>query len=434
MSDPFKYWITAVFFLAVTTNSSQSHAADAIANPVFTKDILPILQENCQVCHRPGQVAPMSLLTYAEVRPWAKSIAKEVLAKNMPPFHASSPKNHFKNDPRLSNDEIQLITDWVSIGAPQGNPALAPNPIEWGDAWFMEKPDQILDFPKVDLKGKGVDDYVLFFSDHVFPEDTWVQAMEFRPSDFERVHHAGIFAVNSDFDVPDQMLLLDDNETETGLVRKELMELVKHNHLFTWVPGIGAVYRGEGQGYLVKKGERFVIQAHFAPSDTTAPIEMSVGLQFVDGKITAKSKNWNSALNKFTIPAFESSYVLRDKRTLAKGIVVEGFRVHMHLRGKSSKINFVYPDGTVETAFDVPRYSFDWQREYHLAESYTLPKGTQVEFVAEWDNSTGNPFNPDPSQAVVRGGKTTQEMYGGTIFYTVKLDTPITVENGRVVE
>lgn len=422
--------IAVAVFLCVP----QFHIAAEKNGPVFTKDILPILQEKCQACHRPGQIAPMSLLSYKEVRPWVKSIQKEVAAKNMPPFHAKSPIGYFKDDPRLSDSEIQSIVDWVSKGAPEGNRALAPKPINWeAKGWSMGKPDQVLTFPKFTTETENPDDFVLVYSDHVFSEDTWIQAIEFKTSDYKIVHHAGVFAVNSKFAVPDNFMLLNTEGGKTDRVVNKSVGLLKQNFLYTWLPGQKIEYRDQGQGYLIHKGERFVLQVHMAPYEGAGECELQLGLKMVNGEITEQNISLPSIMKTLEVPPNDPSYNVNQSARFVQDVVVRAYMVHMHLRGKSSKFLFHYPDGTTETAFDVPEFSFDWQRVYHLAEPKKVPRGTQVVFYGEWDNSAGNPINPNPNVSAKWGMNTADEMYGGTVFYTVKLDKPFTVKNGHKV-
>jgi hypothetical protein len=422
-----------IFFIGTILCSWRATASDT--NPVFTKDILPILQEKCQACHRPDQVAPMSLLTYQEVRPWVKSILKEVTAKNMPPFHAKSPKGYFKDDHRLTDNQIQLISNWVKNGAPKGNPADAPEPIEWGgSAWSMEKPDLILDFPEATVSSRSIDDFVLYFSDYVFQEDTWVQALEFKSSNYEIIHHVGIFAVDSRFEVPDELMLLDSEDGVGGRVIEKNAALIEQNYLYTWLPGQRIEYRDEGQGYRIRKGERFVLQVHFAPSDVETKCTMQMGLEYVNGEIRYENMILPSLMTTLVIPPHNPSFRKKQSTMFLQDSLVQSFLIHMHLRGISAKFVFHYPDGKVETAFEIPKYNFDWQRVYHLAKPYKVPKGTKVEFHGTWDNSTNNPLNPDPNALVVWGEKTSDEMYGASIYHTVDLDEPIVVENGREIE
>jgi len=420
-------WIVVIFVAMSPFAQAQS------SSPVFTKDILPILQEHCQGCHRPGQIAPMSLLTYKEVRPWAKSISKEVSNRNMPPFHAESPLGYFEDDPRLTDEQVNSIVQWVADGAPQGNPKLAPPPLEWpGEYWHIGKPDQIFEFTDYTINHELRDgDFALLFSDYVFPEDTWVKAIEFKPSDYSLVHHAGVLTVDDRYKVPENNILLNTTEEGTGQVQKKNVKLLKQNFMFTWLPGLDVSYRGDGQGYLIKKGDRLVLQVHYATVDEATNCDIQVGIKFVHGEINFEHKAIGMIMNKMKIPPHDPSYVIKRVVAFPQDSEIQAFLVHMHLRGKSTKFVFTYPDGRVETAFHVPKYNFDWQRTYHLKEPYTVPKGTQVEIIAEWDNSAGNPLNPDPSLEIGWGWKTNDEMYGGSIYHTVKLDEPIMVYRGR---
>jgi hypothetical protein len=378
----------------------------------------------------------MSLLKYEEVRPWAKGIRNVVSEGTMPPFHAKSPLGTFDNDNRLTPEQIQTMVRWVDAGAPRGNPADAPPPAEFpsGD-WSLGEPDIILEFPEYTSKTNNIDEEILLFSDQIFANRTWIQAFEFKTSDYRVVHHAGVFAVDRDFIVPPDLVL----DSEDEYIDKfsgpgAAVELLGQEHMFTWLPGQRIQPWAEGAGIVVPKGSRIVIQTHIPPMTEAIPFKATLGIWLVDGVVNVLSSEKAAEMKDLVVPPGEPDYVKRQELQFHAEATVYGYTVHMHLRGESSQIIFHYPDGTSEVAFDLPRFDFDWQRIYWLNEPKVVPAGTRIEFVAEWDNSPGNPLNPDPTAEVIWGGHTSDEMYGGHVFYSIARKKPIRVENGIRVD
>jgi hypothetical protein len=340
-----------------------------------------------------------------------------------------------------SSEEIELILRWVDNGAPKGNPADAPPVKVLADAkWELDAPDLVIEYPEHTLSGEDEDEYILFHPTYRFAEDTWIEMIEFRGSDYRSVHHAGLFAVDEFFPVPesglrdiglppfDKTLKLRERPKNPFNVK-----LLQQNYLYTWAPGFGIHRLSPGEGILIRKGESIVVQAHLSPSEEPVEVSMSLALKFVDGFITKSSHKIGALVGRLEIPPGESNYEIRKRRKVKETIQVYGSWTHMHLRGKSNRFVFHYPDGRVETAFNIPKYSFDWQRPYFLKESVTVPEGTTIEYIGVWDNSSGNPLNPDPTQTVYWGGSTFDEMYGSTLYYWTNLDTPLEVRNGIAV-
>jgi len=427
------------FFPAVVLMSSAVLTligATAAGEPTFSKDVLPILQKHCQECHRPEQIAPMSLLNYAQVRPWAKAMRKSVADRTMPPYSVNAPLGHFKDDLRLTEDEVNTVTRWVDAGAPEGNPADAPPPLDWASKeWWMGKPDMVLEFPEFTSKPNGKDEELLLFSDHVFPQNTWVQAFEFKSSDYTVVHHAGLNSADDKLFVPEDLILDSDDPhlDKFGGSSNGGLPLFVQTRLYTWLPGQHLEERPKGEGVRIPKGNRIVIQTHIAPTTEAKPIKISLGIRFVNGPLLLNGGIRVSDMKFLKVPPAAPSYVERERRKFGSDATVTAFAVHMHLRGKSSQIIFHYPDGRSETVLDVPRFDFNWQRIYYLAKPMQVPKGTEIEYIAEWDNSPENPLNPDPTAEVIWGGRTTDEMYGGNVYFSVERLHPLQVENGLVV-
>ncbi|MCI0336885.1 MAG: cytochrome c [Acidobacteria bacterium] len=374
----------------------------------FTKQIAPIFQNRCEECHRQGGVAPMPLATYEEVRPWARAICEKVISREMPPFHAVGPIGRYRDDPRLTEDEITMITRWVDDGSPKGLLKDMPPPREWKSKWAHGDPDLIVKVKQpYTVSASDKDQYVFFVFDYVFPEDTWIRAVDTRPGNYKVVHHANTHVVPPMFKAPAEGFITGDFELGArGIVM-----------LAGWAPGVQSVLLAEGTGVKIPKGMRLGIQIHYAPTGQESTDQTSVGIYFADGLIKKHIKILFGDRRDLEIPAGDPNYTLTATKTLETDALIRFFHVHMHLRGKSYVMKLTYPDGKQEVALEVPRYNFNWQRTYLLTEPLRVPKGTKVEFTGTYDNSPKNKFNPDPSKTIGWGEKTTDEMMQGRIFY-----------------
>ncbi len=429
----------ALFALTSGASAQGGKAAVDPASTVaatFARDVLPILQKHCQECHRPNRVAPMSLIEYSEVRPWAKAIRNSVVSRTMPPFHVNAPLGHFKDDIRLTDEQIATIAKWVDTGAPQGNPADAPPAVVWPSGeWLLGDPDLVLPYPVYSPNTNNLDEVIVFFSDYVFPQETWVQSFEFKATNYRVLHHAGVYSVGPEFFVPEDKVLNTDDEhlSKFGGKSSGSFALMKDKpHLYTWLPGQQFNRRAEGDGFRIKAGNRLVIQLHVAPTTEAIQFQISLGLHFVNGEITTDTIPKLGRLKDFSIPPGAPAHRLRTEIGFDQARTVIGFNAHMHVRGKSTSIVFHYPDGRTETVFDLPHYNFDWQRDYYLAKPMQVPAGTRAEFIAEWDNSVANPLNPDPAAEVKWGAHNTDEMYDGLVYATGAREKPLRVVKGIV--
>ncbi len=393
-------------------------------DPTFSEHVAPILQAKCQSCHRPGQIAPMSFQSYAEVRPFAPAIRLAVASGRMPPFHADGPIGYWKQDIRLSEREKRLILAWVDAGAPEGDPTQLPAPATWNHSeWPLGEPDLILHLPAHSPAPNNRDEWVTLFADEAFPHELWARAVHLRTQSAGVVHHATLSVVTPSTPVPPAGKTFDDVMAAVG-------------GLYTWFPGVAVEPLPAGQAIRLRAGTRVVARTHFAPTRKSVIEQMEVGIYFADGIVEKMQKRIGiQFIRKIAIPPGAPEFALRGTKEFRENAEVTHFRVHMHLRGKSSRITFRYPDGRVETVFDLPRYSFNWQRYYYLAEPLRVPKGTVAEFVGVWDNSAANPDNPDPSAWCRWGPRSVDEMFGSTVFYTPerKLPVPLRVERGRAV-
>jgi len=374
----------------------------------FTKHIAPILQNRCEECHRAGGVAPMSFVTYEEARPWARAIREKVINRTMPPFHAAGAIGRYQHDPRLTDVEIATITSWVDNGSPKGNLNEQPKPRIWKNDWVNGSPDVVVKVKKpYQIQPSQKDQYVFFVFDYVFPEDTWIKSVETRPGNLAAVHHANTHVVPPMFKTPEEGYIAGDFDPGA---RGTVM-------LSGWAPGVQPVILEQGTGIKIPKGLRLGIQIHYAPSEQVRTDETSVGLYFADGTINKHLKVLFGDRKDLEIKPNDASYSLTSTKTFETDAIIRFFHVHMHLRGKAYTFRFVYPDGHVENLFEVPHYDFNWQRVYLLTKPIHVPKGTKVDFIGTYDNSKQNKFNPDPTQIVRWGEKTTDEMMQGRIFY-----------------
>lgn len=385
-------------------------------------EVASILSAHCLACHSPGQIGPMSLASYDEVRPWAKAIRRVVENREMPPFHAEGPIGRFLEDPRLTEDQIASILTWVDGGALRGEYA-AEAKHEAIELWPFGTPDVIVDLPA--YRGRGTrDDEVYLYSSQVFPENVWIKSVAFRPKEYEAVHHCNLFLAPSEDPVP-----------AGGVSREGPEHLLRLQPLHIWQPGSGARYLPEGFATQIPGGTRVIADVHYAPTGEPIDDISQVGIYFATDTIRYQEKWIGSIISGINIPPRQAGYTLADVQAFPEDALVTGFSVHMHYRGTSSRIRFTYPDGRDETIFAVPRYDFSWQRMYFLAEPVAVPKGTAVEFTAVWDNSAENPRNPDPAKRVRWGSRSSDEMYtAGVSYISGKQDLePIVVRAGRVV-
>jgi hypothetical protein len=391
----------------------------------FAKHVAPIFQNRCEECHRAGGVAPMSLVTYEEVRPWARAIKEKVISHEMPPFHAAGPIGRYDHDPRLTEDEIAMITKWVDGGAAKGDPKDLPAPKTWNTGWASGQPDLILTVKKAyTLKASKSDQYVFFVFDHVFAEDAWIRGIVTHPGNTKAVHHANTHLVPPNLKAPDDGYF--EGDFDPG-ARGTIM-------ISGWVPGSNDVMLPEGTAVRIPKGMRFGIQIHYGPNEKELIDQTSLGIYFANGTVRKNLRMLFGDRKDLLIQPGDANYSLTSKKTFDTDAVIRFFHVHMHLRGKSYAFRCTYPDGRVETLFDVPRYDFSWQRSYVLAQPISVPKGTAVEFIGTYDNSAKNKFNPDPTKTIRWGEKTTDEMMQGRIFYeSASEDLNLKVKKGRAV-
>ncbi len=364
--------------------------------PTFTKDIAPIFNANCVSCHRPGESAPMSLTSYEEARPWAKSILKNVSERVMPPWHADKGVHEFANDRSLSDEQVATIVKWVEQGAKQGDPKDMPALPEFPNGnWRLGEPDLVVTFDKVDLPAGSPDQFFNLPYQIDMPEDRWLRAVEVLPSNRKVTHHVIVYQTEG-------------NQPPQGW-------------LSAWAAGTAPMEFPENTGRLVKKDAKLIGDMHYHPADSAQSDTTSLAMYFAkDADIQKEVINLWIANQNFKIPAGNPSYKARSSFTFPQDSEILSFLPHMHYRGKSFTYTAKYPDGRSETLMSASNYDFNWQTQYMLKEPIFVPKGTRIDCVAEWDNSANNPRNPDPARTVTNGEQSFDEMMIGFVDYIVK--------------
>ncbi|MGC1370915.1 MAG: hypothetical protein WA824_02140, partial [Candidatus Sulfotelmatobacter sp.] len=373
--------------------SASSRPEDAkpqsATSPTFYKDILPILQSRCQSCHRPGETAPMPLLTYEQTRPWAKKIAAAVEMKMMPPWFADPRYGHFANDPSLTGEQIAAIVNWANAGTPAGNVDDGPPPRRWTDAWDIPQPDVMLKMPEpVVIPAHGTVEYTYEIVPTDFAENKWVQMVEVRPSSPTHVHHAVVYIRPPDsawlrhapVGVPFTASMLRD-PAERRQAHETTSDL-----LLVYAPGSAADRFPDGMAKFVPAGSDLVFQMHYTSNGEAASDQTSLGLIFA--KTPPKQRVITLQLNDHAIiiPPGADNFRVEVQGALPHGATLLSLFPHMHLRGKRFEYDIVHDDGAVEPLLRV-NYHFNWQLTYKLAEPRELKAGTRLRAIAWYDNS-----------------------------------------------
>lgn len=386
----------------------------------FTKDVLPILQRRCQECHRPGSIAPMSLLTYEEVRPWARAVKERVVAREMPPWFIDRRVGirKFKDDPSLTDGEIATIGTWVDRGAPRGNPADAPPPRQFSDLnqWRIGPPDLIVTMPEPYIvKAEGPDAFPNFELDPKLTEDRYIKAVEVKPdpNTHRVVHH-----------VATHMTLFDE-------------DIVRGNFLNEYAIGKNGDIFDEGTGRLIKAGTKIRMGVHFHPYGEETAAKVNLGLKFYPKgyvpKYVVVSQHMGDN-DDLDIPAGEDNVRHDGYTLLTKPAVITAFQPHLHNRGKAQCMEAIIPptkpDGSpviegaaplmrTETLSCAQKWDFNWHLVYNYAEDVApvLPAGTVIHVTTWHDNSPASKANPDPLNNIVYGQRTIEEMGFGWVSY-----------------
>jgi hypothetical protein len=364
----------------------------------FHRDVEPILQNRCQSCHRPGEAAPMPLLTYRDTRPWAKAIRAAVLTGKMPPWHPDPRFGRFSNDLSLASTEKETLVAWIDSGAPEGDPSQAPPPRTFPRGWQIPKPDLVIEMPvPFDVPPSGVIDYQYLSVPTHFTEDKWVEMAEVRPGDRSVVHHA--------------IVVVDANDGS------------EQQYLAGYAPGMMPQVWKPGQARFIKAGSTLIFQMHYTSSGKRSRDRTRIGLVFARQPARETIVGMQVAAHTLAIPPGEANYRVGSSAAIRQTAYLVGMRAHMHFRGKSFVFRAVYPNGESETLLNLPHYDFEWQPYYYLEKPILLPRGTHIECTAVFDNSANNRFNPNPEATVFWGPQTWDEMMIGWLDLAVPVSS-----------
>ena len=402
-------------------------AGSVPANITFNKDVLPVLQNRCQSCHRPGEIAPMSFLTYKDTRGWAKAIKQAVLTKQMPPWFADPHYGKFSNDRTLSQSEVDTLVGWVDSGAKEGDAKDAPKPVDWVTGWTIGKPDQIFEMPTaVNIPESGVVEYTYMIIPTNFKEDMWIQAVEARASARQEMHHVIAFLR------PPGSSWFKDQQPGVPFIPARLQNRQPRDAqgeagaelLIGWAPGLPPTILKPGQAKLVKAGSDIVLQLHYTPNGKAASDRTKIGIIYAKEPPKERVMTMNAVSYFLKIPPGDPNYESHAQITLHHDVKLVSMMPHMHVRGKDFEYRAVYPTGETQTLLKVPHYDFNWQLNYELENELLLPKETRLECTAHHDNSVNNKYNPDPTKEVHWGDQTWEEMMIGwfDVAFDVNLD------------
>ena len=391
--------------LAISTSNAQAQI------PTWTEDVAPLMQDKCMNCHRPGEVAPLSLLTYDEAQPWARSIRLMVQDRIMPPWHATPEYGEFGNNRRMTPRQIQTVVDWVEGGTPEGPGDWTPP--EYPEGWLLGgplgPPDYVFEMEEdfmVPAGGEDININIIVPTTH--EEDIWVRAAEVRGN--SRVMHHNVVRV----------ILPDGSEERTG-------------RLASATPGKQWDLFPDGAAKLIPTGSTMNFSLHYHPSNVEEGDRSRVAVWLARQPITHEVHSSVVADPGLIIPPFEANYESRGEFVFDTDAQITLMKPHMHYRGKDMLYQLVYPDGETETILSVPEYDMNWQISYELARPISVPAGTKLQVIAHFDNSEMNPWNPDPSLQVLWGPDSRDEMMEGWFDYRVELEEPIIPPSAQVI-
>ena len=373
----------------------------------YHRDIAPLLQANCQVCHRTGEVAPFALATYADARHWGPMMAEVTANGTMPPWHAGPDHGTFRNERRLTAAQKKLIADWVEAGCPEGDPAAGPPPVHWPEGWAIGTPNVVLKMPvPFRVPAEGVIEYQHAIVDPGAITDLWVTAAEIRAGNRRVLHHCNVYLQPPDAADPEDVF--------------ETAGTLGSHCLTAWTPGSGPLRLPPGMAKRIPAGWKLHFVLHSAPIGLPTEDQTELALTLADPKDVRKEVATKLIKDlELRIPPRTATHRVEHTWRADADFLLLSLFPHMHVRGKSFTYTADYPDGTSEVLLDVPAWDFNWQHRYELAEPKRLPAGTVVRCVAVYDNSPANPFNPDPNVEVRTGQQSWDEMFNG--FFDVAL-------------
>jgi len=387
-------------------SAAGASAAEAEGAPTFAKDVAPIFYDNCVTCHRPNHLAPMSLISYEDARPWARAVKSKVLAGEMPPFFADTSVRAYKNDTSLTQQEIDTIAAWVDGGAPRGNDADLPEVPQFAEGWSIGEPDLIFTMLEpFEVPADGTVPYSYVTVPTNLKQDVWISAYEFVPGDRRVLHH--VIA----------QVMEDDGKPATGevlLTRDGDRTRAEGATVGGYVPNrLGTVYPA-GVASRLPAGADIEAQMHYTTIGKPVTDRSSWGVVLAAEPDSMRRAGGGQVINPmFRIEPGNPSFEVTASRKISEDTYLSSMMPHMHVRGKSAKFIIKFPDGREEVALSVPNYDFNWQLNYQLEEPIFMPAGSELQAVFTYDNSTNNRHNPDPTAEVRWGDQTWEEMMLG---------------------
>ena len=450
--------LVMVAAMAGAAAAGENAAAESV--PTFNADVGPILYESCASCHRAGQVAPMTLTSYQEARPWARAIRTKVVAREMPPWFADPRFGKFRDVTALSQEQVDTIAAWVDGGAPEGV-GPAPEVPQFASDWLHERPpDFVLEMPiDVELPAQGEIEYLSVWAENPFAEDVFLEAVQMRPGNPAVVHHAGIFTRQ----LPPGTRLGQDRVRAGGqlipmpvpinpyedpavkLARREAArEFIADAQLIFYRPGGGFNRFPEGTAKLVYAERDIEFQMHYTltgrpETDRSAAAfwfarqpprrrMLTVGsgehggtgqVRIVENEEQLELQAGSGFTRTPNIPPHAGDFRVTGIWPVLDDVTLYGVWPHMHFRGKDMTYIVSYPDGTEETLLHVPNYDFNWQIEYDFVEPLKVPAGSTLKTVGHFDNSLRNRYNPSPDREVYWGEQSWDEMFFIFTKYTI---------------
>ena len=436
--------VAPLALVAIGHAQSQSPAVPAGVVPTFTSDVAPIVFAKCASCHRPGEVAPMSLLSYRDVRPWAGAIRQKVSTRAMPPWHADPAHGAFRNDLRLSDREIDTIVRWADGGAREGDPSALPPLPKFPEGWQIGTPDVVFEMAAdYQVPASGEIPYQYFEVPTNFTEDRWMQAGEVRAGDRAHVHHIIVYVREPGRTARPNVVSVRPivDATNASRVTPPVTPAAARPAapaaaapraqtgrppgggdamLVNWAVGEDAPVHAPGTAKRIPAGSTLIFQVHYTTNGTPGRDRSRIGLIFAKEPPQKEIRTGLITNPVFAIPPGAANHPVEAEATFSADVKIWSMHPHMHLRGKDMTYTAIYPDGRREILLRVPKYDFGWQTDYWLAQPLTLPKGSKIHVSAHFDNSTANRANPDPTATVRWGDQTWEEMMIGFFTYTVE--------------
>jgi mono/diheme cytochrome c family protein len=409
--------------LPLTSGQSVSDTRPPTAPVTWSKDVAPIVQQHCQGCHRPGDIAPFPLVSYLDAYRQRQKILRMVERRKMPPWKPVAGFGEFLDVRRLGESEIASIRDWVAAGAPEGDPKDLPPPRQWPDTWTLGAPDTVLAPESAfEVPSSDGDLYRCFVIPTRFAEDRYLSAVEFVPGNRKIVHHVLAY-----LDTTGASVALDEADPGLGYTCFGGPGFAATGGIGGWAPGAPPQANPDGVGVLLPAGARVVMQVHYhnrqrgPESDRTR-----IGLHFVSKPVDKRVRSIPVLNRGFFIPPGAPHHEVRASYTIPPGRDMHaiGIAPHMHLLGREMKVTATYPDGTVAPLIYIDDWDFHWQGTYTFARPVPLPGGTRIDVEAVYDNSPTNRRNPStPPRAVGWGEATTDEMCIAFVRVTVDAES-----------